>query len=72
MTVKNTNLTNSKKQVDTLYYTTYEVASLLKLHYETVRGYIKRGKLKALKFPSGRGEYRISKTDLEEFLGGMQ
>ena len=41
-----------------------QVADELKVHYETVRGWIQSGELVALDI--GRG-YRISRIDLEDF-----
>jgi len=45
--------------------TTENVAELLQLDVETVRRYIREGKLKAIKL--GR-EYRVRREDFEEFL----
>lgn len=47
------------------YFTVAEVAEILKLNPETVRNYIRQGRLKASKI--GR-EYRISEKRLQEFL----
>lgn len=41
-----------------------EVADEMKVHYETVRGWVQSGELVAIDI--GRG-YRISRTDLEDF-----
>lgn len=41
-----------------------QVADEMKVHYETVRGWIQSGELVAIDI--GRG-YRISRTDLEDF-----
>lgn len=50
---------------DQRFLTTQEVAEILGVRVETVRNYIKRGKLPAVKW--GRG-YRIAQRDLEEFV----
>lgn len=47
-------------------YTVKQLSEILGLHLQTIRGYIKKGKLKA--FRLGKG-YRVAKEDLEEFLG---
>lgn len=41
-----------------------QVADEMKVHYETVRGWVQSGELVAIDI--GRG-YRISRTDLEDF-----
>ena len=46
-------------------YTTKEVAAILEVQTQTVRKYIERGKLKAIK-PST--EYFILEPDLKEYL----
>ncbi len=48
------------------YYTTAEVAGLMKVHWQTVLDLIKAKRLKALKV--GRN-YRISHDDLQTYLG---
>lgn len=45
--------------------TTEDVAGLLQLDIETVRRYIREGKLRAIKIG---GQYRIRREDFEEFL----
>jgi excisionase family DNA binding protein len=45
--------------------TTENVAELLQVDVETVRRYIRKGKLRAIKL--GR-EYRVRRDDFEEFL----
>ncbi len=45
--------------------TVEEVAKMLKVHVKTVRHWIKTGELKAMDI--GRG-YRISRSDLQEFI----
>lgn len=47
-------------------YSVEEVAELLGLHVKTVRGYVRDGRLKAVRI--GR-QYRIAAADLEEFTG---
>ena len=47
------------------FLTVEEVATKLKIHWQTVLTYIKDGKLRALKL--GRG-YRIDPKDLEQFI----
>lgn len=47
------------------YLTVTEVAELLKVHWQSVLTYIKKGELEAVKI--GRG-YRISEQAIEEFI----
>lgn len=47
------------------YYTIEEVATLLKVHTNTVRGWIRQGKLKAVKVNTLT---RVKETDLEQFI----
>ena len=47
------------------YYTVEEVATLLKVHSNTVRGWIRQGKLQALKINTLT---RIKEADLETFM----
>ena len=47
------------------FYTVEQVTELLKVHWQTVLNYIKRGKLKAIKLGKG---YRISKEAFNEFI----
>ena len=47
-------------------YTIERVAELLNLHVKTVRGYVRRGRLKAKRIGK---QYRIARRDLEEFAG---
>ena len=47
-------------------FTVEEVAGELRVHPETVRQWIRSGELDA--FDTGRG-YRISRTDLDDFVG---
>jgi excisionase family DNA binding protein len=48
-------------------HTVEQVAELLHLHVKTVRRYIRDGRLKARRIGK---EYRIARTDLDEFAGG--
>lgn len=47
------------------FYTVEQIAKLLKVHWQTVLNYIKRGKLKAVKLGKG---YRISKGAINGFI----
>jgi excisionase family DNA binding protein len=47
-------------------YSVEQVAGMLGLHVKTVRGYVRDGRLKAVRI--GR-QYRIAAADLEEFTG---
>lgn len=47
------------------FYTVEEVSKFLKVHPNTVRGWIKRGKLRAFKISTLT---RIRENDLENFL----
>lgn len=47
------------------YYSLHEVADLLSVHYQTVRYWIKTGKLRAVKLDR---IFRVSKEALEEFV----
>jgi len=48
-------------------YAVEQVASMLGLHVRTVRGYVREGRLKAVRIGK---QYRIAAADLEEFTGG--
>ena len=50
-------------------YTAPEVAERLKLHINTVRKYIKEGKLKAFKY-ADNSRWRITSEELEKFIQG--
>ncbi len=52
------------------YYTTDEVADLLKVNRESVRRWVRDNKLKAVKL-SGKF-IRISQADLDEFVANMR
>jgi len=47
-------------------YSVDQVASLLGLHVKTVRGYVRDGRLKAVRIGK---QYRITREDLEAFAG---
>ncbi|MES2625703.1 MAG: helix-turn-helix domain-containing protein [Pseudomonadota bacterium] len=47
-------------------YTVEKVAQILGLHVRTVRGYVRDGRIKAVKIGK---QYRITKGDLEAFTG---
>ena len=53
------------QQVDEQLYTPQEVADYLKVDVRTVYRWLREGELNALRF---RREYRISETDLRDFL----
>lgn len=46
------------------YLTIQEVAALLKMHWQTVLNYIKKGELDALKLDKG---YRVSQESFRQF-----
>jgi excisionase family DNA binding protein len=55
--------------------TVRDVARRLGVHPETVRRWIRDGKLEAIQLPSGRwgvAEYRITEEALTKFLSGDQ
>ena len=52
-------------EVDRLF-TLHEVAYMLGVSYWTVYNWVKKGKLKGVKMPSGR--WRVPKSALEEFF----
>ena len=49
---------------DNEFYTTSEIAKILKVHQRTVFRYIKIGRLKAVKV----GHWRIKREDFEKFI----
>ena len=49
----------------TEWLTVEEIAQELKMHVDTVRGWIREGKLKATRF--GR-DYRVKREDYEQFI----
>ena len=53
------------QQVDEQLYTLQEVADYLKVDVRTVYRWLREGELNALRF---RREYRISESDLRDFL----
>ena len=48
-------------------YSVDEVAGILGLHVRTVRGYVRDGRLKAVRIGK---QYRITEADLQTFTGG--
>ena len=50
-------------------YTLKEVADMLKIHQETVKLYIKAGKIKKI---AASGAVRIEHTELEKFIRGVE
>src|SRR3954447_17174880 len=52
--------------MDDKMYSVDEVADLLGLHVRTVRGYIRSGRLKAVRIGK---QYRIARADLEDLIG---
>jgi excisionase family DNA binding protein len=50
-------------------YTAPEAAKLLRLHINTVRKYIKDGKIKAFKY-ADNSRWRIASEELEKFIQG--
>ncbi|GGM48635.1 MerR family transcriptional regulator [Longimycelium tulufanense] len=50
------------------WYSVEQVADLLGLHVKTVRGYVRDGRLAAVRVGK---QYRISREDLAEFTGGQ-
>jgi excisionase family DNA binding protein len=50
---------------ETVFYSAHELAEKLSLNVMTIYRYIKAGRLKAYKIGK---EFRIEKTDFEEFL----
>lgn len=54
-----------KEKNEIEFYTVVELCEILKLHWQTVLGFIRKGELKAFKL--GRG-YRVAKKDLLDFI----
>ncbi len=48
------------------FYTLQEIATMLKMHIETVRELVRRKELTAYKV--GRRDYRVKKTDFDKFM----
>ena len=59
-----------KKTDEQRFYTTDEVANLLKVDPESVRRYVRRGQLKAVKL--GGKFIRIEKIDLDNFINSLK
>jgi len=52
------------------FYTVAEVANLLRVSESTIRNYIRKGFIKAIKFgPERRATVRIPKSEIEELYG---
>ena len=57
---------------DEKLYTVKDVAAALRVHQETIRRWLRDGKLKGVTMGGGRGGYRITETELNRVrLGGM-
>ncbi|NIH81322.1 helix-turn-helix domain-containing protein [Amycolatopsis viridis] len=52
--------------MDDKLYSVDQIAEMLGLHVRTVRGYVREGRLKAVRIGK---QYRIARDDLEEFTG---
>lgn len=52
--------------------TVAEVAQRLKLHQETIRRWIREGKLTAIRLGRTQAGYRIRTSDLQLFLSGSK
>jgi excisionase family DNA binding protein len=52
-------------------YTIDEIAQLLSVHPETVRNWIRTGKLSAINLGGSAG-YRVSQSDLDAFLRSLR
>lgn len=50
---------------------TTQAAQIAHKHQRTIVAWIRKGKLKALKMPGGRGAYLIDKNDLEAVMAKM-
>jgi excisionase family DNA binding protein len=58
-----------RTMIDERVYTVKEVASLLKMHEESVRRIVKQGRMKAFRIGNGpRAEIRITESAIREFL----
>jgi excisionase family DNA binding protein len=53
-------------------FTVSQVASRLRFHPETVRRWLRDGKLRGYLLGGDRGGYRVAETDLEEFMAGRR
>ena len=62
--------TTKSKRVNSEWMTTAEVAKILQVSGEAVRGYVKDGKLKCSKI--GPKTWRYKETDVEEFINSME
>lgn len=50
------------------WLTLQEVADLLAIKVETVRGWVRAGRLPVLGLGSGRAGYRVRRADLDRFI----
>jgi excisionase family DNA binding protein len=57
--------------VDERWLTVAEIVDMLKVHENTVRRWLRSGKLPGRAF-GGRMGYRVRESDLKKFLGGEQ
>lgn len=48
--------------------TTAEVAQRLGLHENTVRHYLRQGRIRAVKGPGPKGQFRVSEEALAEYI----
>jgi len=72
MTAKKPNTSSLKYQTVSKLYTVKEASEYLKIHPETLRGYIQEGKMQASDIneaiaPNGR-TYRITQEAIDQFL----
>ena len=65
-TIEPTKIAQTTPPIDQYFYTTQEVAQLLQVDPESIRRYVRSGKLKAVKL--GGKFIRIDKKDLNEFI----
>lgn len=50
-----------------MYYTTYQVAEMFDVNPETIRRWVRTGKLKSVELNSKREGFRIAGNSIEEF-----
>jgi excisionase family DNA binding protein len=50
------------------FYTTAELAKLLKMKQQTIRAWIRDGKINAAKFGGENGDYRIPHSEAERLV----
>jgi len=61
---------DNNKDINNKYFTAEEVAEVLKVTTESVRRWIRDGKLKSVKL--GGRYIRVSQADLDEFVASMR